>query len=386
MNCQFLQHGISIAYDRVVKPCCMWRYDQTYANTHKIGMHDLVHWHDSPEISKVRKQMADGIWPSECKWCENHESAGRFDSMRNNSNQAYADFMPNDITLEIRPGTVCNFACQTCWPEASTRVRDFYLRAGIVPIEDVSSTTLRNFDFLSSIKHRIKNVVILGGEPFYDPDCRRFLTWTADNLDCKIMMFTNGSMIDWDWVDRYPSAIVLVFSLDAVGSAAEYVRFGTDWETVWQNFQRARGIAKVETRVNITMSIYNFFYLGDLIESLLHDWPAVVTFGTPEGSTKTGIDQSTFDERLVPDTYRPDLISRLQLLCTKVNTTHIEPGQKHTAVNAVQGVINRLRSVPYDHSAFCKWREFVRQMDRVKHINIVDHCPELAAILQHQTC
>ena len=30
----------------------------------------------------------------------------------------------DDITLEIRPGNTCNFACQTCWPEASSRVHN----------------------------------------------------------------------------------------------------------------------------------------------------------------------------------------------------------------------------------------------------------------------
>lgn len=52
-------------------------------------------------------------WPAACTVCEKIEGQNRFDSMRYNGNQAYANYADNDITLEIRPRNTCNFACQT---------------------------------------------------------------------------------------------------------------------------------------------------------------------------------------------------------------------------------------------------------------------------------
>jgi sulfatase maturation enzyme AslB (radical SAM superfamily) len=291
------------------------------------------------------------------------EQNGRQDSMRGNGNHAYADYVDQDIVLEIRPGSVCNFACQTCWPAASSRVAQYHHQAGLVNIQTVNSNSIDDFEFLRPIADRIRNVVLLGGEPFYDPSCGKFLTWAEQNLQATIIMFTNGSHVDWDWVDAYPGRITMVFSIDAVGQAAEYVRYGTDWLVVLANYRRAQAHAKIELRVNITMSVYNYHLILDVINLLTPQWPSVVSFGQPR--------QTHLTEVSIPPAQRPQLIQGLQTAVDQLLAANIEIGQQHNAVNALGGVIANLKQSNFDAEQFDRLQKFVRKMDQVKRISVL---------------
>jgi sulfatase maturation enzyme AslB (radical SAM superfamily) len=362
MKCRFLEHGIAIGYDHVVKPCCEWIQNPEWNQQNHISQVDLETWHQSPQVIKIRDQLSQGTWPEPCRLCAHVEQNGRQDSVRGNGLSAYNNYQDQDITLEIRPGSVCNFACQTCWPAASSRVAQYHHQAGLIDIKSINSDSITDFEFLQPIAHRVRNVVLLGGEPFYDPNCRKFLTWAEKNLQASVTMFTNGSHVDWDWVDEYSGKITMVFSIDAVGQAAEYVRFGTDWPVVLANYRRAQAHAKVELRVNITMSVYNYHLIPDVISMLTPQWPAVVSFGQPR--------QLHLTEIAIPTKNRPELIQRLQGAVDQLLAANIEVDQQHNAVNAVRGMIAKLSQPNYDPVQFDRLQDFVAKMDRVKRVTI----------------
>jgi organic radical activating enzyme len=372
MNCKFLDHGLAIGYDSVVKPCCAWNGDQTWKKQNHLSQVSLDDWHQSHSVIAIKNQLSQDQWPAECTVCEQAEFENR-GSIRGDGASAYVNYNLDDITLEIRPGSVCNFACQTCWPAASSRVAQYHHQAGIIDIKTVNSSPIKQFDFLEPIAHRIRDLIILGGEPFYDKDCLKFLQWATQNLTARIIMFTNGSAVDWEWIDSYPGKIVLVFSIDAVGRAAEYIRFGTDWSVVEQNLQKARTHAKVELRANITMSAYNFSYINDVINLLIPNWPAVVSFGVP--------DELHFKESVIPSKHRDNIIVKLQKSLENIQQATIESGQKSHATNALTSVINNLQTQPWDHESFVKFQNFVVSMDQVKKIHISDYCSDVADML-----
>lgn len=373
MECKFIQHGIAISYNHVVKPCCDWKLDSEWKTVYHISKIDLNTWHTHPELVEKQAQLSQGQWPTNCKQCEHAEQQGRRDSARGNSNSAYAHYQHDDITLEIRPGNVCNFACQTCWPAASSRVSQYHSQAGLIDIKQVESSSIDNFDFLLPVAHRIRDVVLLGGEPFYDKSCKKFLSWAQENLSANLIMFTNGSTVDFDFLSSYKGNITLVFSLDAVGKAAEYIRFGTDWAEVWSNYQRAKDL--VDVRVNITCSVYNYHHIESVIELLAQDWPEVVSFGTP------------YEEHLsvssVPVALRQDIINGLVRASKTVLSSKIDTEQKHNAVKALQAIINNLKTQPWNKEHHKQWCDFVTAMDKVKHINARDYCEVLSKILEY---
>ena len=248
-----------------------------------------------------------------------------------------------------------------------------------LPVKPVGTGALwvsQNLDFLLPVRHRIKDVILLGGEPFYDKNCLRFLDWSSDNLTANITMFTNGSYVDWDWVDSYPGKITMVFSIDAVGRPAEYIRFGTVWEEVYANFVRAQQHPKIQLRVNITTSVYNYYYISDIIDLLVTDWPSVVTFGAPR--------LKYLLERSIPVDRRSNAIQKLEQSVEKIQNAAIESGQKANATNALNSIIHNLKTQSWDSAEYDKLCDFIKRMDRVKKINVADYCQDLHVMLDKQ--
>ena len=372
MDCKFITNGVAIDYSGLIKPCCIFKPDATYAQHNHIQQVDLAVWHQTQPIQQLKNTLAAGQWPESCKSCKDIEQQGRGDSMRLNGLNSYGAFDSQDITLEIRPGNVCNFACQTCWPAASSRVTQFYKQADMDFVPVVTSSW--DYRSILPLRDRIKNVVILGGEPFYDKNCLKFLDWATQHLTANIILFTNGSHVNWDWIDQFPGKITMVFSIDAIGKPAEYIRFGTEWSTVYANLQRAQSHPKLELRVNITTSIYNYWYLDQVIYMLMANWPSVVSFGHPR--------ELHLLESVVPPQYRPQLINQLQDTINKIKLSKIEYGQRYNARNVIQSILNNLRQSEWDPVEFKKFKDYVGAMDRVKRIDIADYCPELADILK----
>jgi organic radical activating enzyme len=373
MDCKFLTNGINFKYFDFVIPCCEWKHDEKWVKEHNINKVNIITWHQHPDLVNARKELSQGIWPKYCSLCQNHENQNRQDSLRYNGLSAYQHYSESDITLEIRPGNVCNFACQTCWPAASTRVATFYKQSNIPDShQDLEKNLINDFSMLLPITNRLKSIVLLGGEPFYDPNCLNFLNWCTENTSAEILVFTNGSVLDLDLLKKFKK-ITLVFSLDAVGKAAEYIRFGTIWDTVLKNFNTVKSLPNVTVRVNITTSVYNFYYFSDVIEMLLHDWPEVVSFGVAN--------KDIFREKVIPLNLRKVIIDRLQQCCINIIKSNIESNQKANALKAIKSIINNLINNEYDPKLHEEFKLFVNKMDQVKKIKLQDYCQEISSLL-----
>lgn len=374
MECKFIKHGIALSYDQIVKPCCAWKTSDSWNESNHYQKVDLVTWHQSYQVLNIKNSLESGHWPQSCGQCERIESQGRADSMRGNGNHAYADYGDDDITLEIRPGATCNFACQTCWPEASSRVAQYHSQAGLINIKTLDSQRMDDFDFLKPIADRIRDVILLGGEPFYDKNCLKFLDWAGKNLNSHLMLFTNGSVIDREFLHNYAGKLTVIFSLDAVGRPAEYIRYGTVWTEVVENYQAVRAMSKVNVRVNITCSVYNYMHLEPLISWLCEDWPSVVSFGVPH--------QLYLTEQSVPVHMRSSIKQSLQRAIDSLNTAKIPLDQKSNAINAVNSIIRNLDCVSFsaEHNQYLK--DFIEKMDQVKQIRANDYCNWLGSLQQ----
>jgi MoaA/NifB/PqqE/SkfB family radical SAM enzyme len=376
VECKFITNGLALDYSGVVKPCCVYKPNPEYQSQNHISKVDLVNWHSKSDVVAIKNQLNNDQWPSGCWVCRDSESQGRGDSMRLNGESAYHSYGDGDITLEIRPGNVCNFACQTCWPQASSRVANFYTQAGISFVDAKMSSW--DYTLISPIKHRLKNIVVLGGEPFYDPKCIDFFKWlVSEDITCPITIFTNGSTLRRKVLQDMKNPVTLVFSMDAMGTPAEYIRIGTDWKKVLDNYKFARSLPHVDVRVNITTSPYNYLYLEELVEWLSQDWPSMVTFGIASSSPNVRY----MNETVFPMENRAvivDSLKRAQSWVAKANTSKDQQINAHTAL---QSIINNLETLPYDSGTNATLRNFIVQMDRVKHIRVEDYCKEFVECL-----
>lgn len=373
MECKFIQHGLAVYYDQVARPCCEWKSDKDWDKNNNVKSIDLISWHQ--KLVPEQQQLANNMWPESCEVCQKHESNKRYDSIRYNGLQSYQHYADDDITLEIRPGSVCNFACQTCWPEASSKVLQFYKKAGLLPDDSAVNRPITNFDFLLPVATRIKNVVVLGGEPFYDKNCKEFLHWAVSNLQSDMCIFTNGSVLDHKFISKYPGKLTIVFSLDAVGKESEYVRFGSVWDTVCNNFNSLKNNKKINLRVNITTSVYNYGYLEPLLDMLCVQWPEVVTFGP--------VKQTFLNESVIPEPLKKEYIQSLLRCIDKLKTADIESNQKINAINALLAIVENIKSA-WSMENWKKFCDFATRMDHAKNISMKEYCKLTSKILDYQ--
>ena len=184
------------------------------------------------------------------------------------------------------------------------------------------------------------------------------------------MMFKNGSKIKFDFLEKTNKKVTLVFSLDAVGKPAEYIRFGTDWDVVFENFNRCKDLKNIELRVNITQSVYNYVYLCDLLELLMPNWPNLVTFSI--------VFESYLNESVIPTKDRKNIILRLLQTIGRLEKAQIEVGQKQNAINSLKSIVNNLKNLDFNEENWTQFKTFVGKMDQVKGIDIKQYCPEVA--------
>lgn len=374
INCKFISNGISIQYDQILRPCCTWEFDQEWANENRLDkIENIAVWHKSPQILKRKQQLDNDVWPDNCVNCAKREANNNFNNMRSNGNSAYSHYTDDDITLEIRPGNVCNFACQTCWPDASSRVADFQVKAKIIDRSNLNSYAITNFDFLDTIKHRIKDVVLLGGEPFYDKNCLKFLAWATNNLNSNITLYTNGSAIDFKFIETFPGTINLTFSFDAVGKPAEYIRYGTDWDLVFTNYKKCKTYSNVVVKTNITASVYNYLYLNELIKLLLDNNQDNISIGYAQ--------ENYLRPTVIPLKHRNQIINRLSDGVLFIVKSTLSPQQKSYLVNAINTIIKELKNNYFDSENHQYLLTYISKLDAVKKVIINDYCPEVAEYL-----
>jgi len=163
----------------------------------------------------------------------------------------------------FNPGSICNLACVTCGPDASTRWQK-ELGMSIIPGNPrvIDQTVIDRAQSMTGI-------VVGGGEPVLNFSTETLLLNL--NSDQFVSVHFNGTVLPQqsflDKSSRLPH-IRYVFSIDGVGERFEYLRWPAQWDQVVQNvlwlFKNAPD--NVEFGVNITISQLNRYYQDEIID------------------------------------------------------------------------------------------------------------------------
>ena len=161
------------------------------------------------------------------------------------------------------PGSICNLACVTCGPEASTRWQQ-ELGIPIVPgnPRDIDQATIQKAKTMTGI-------VIGGGEPVLNFSTETLLSNL--NVDQQLSIHFNGTVLPrQSFLDKSSQFqnIRYVFSIDGVGERFEYLRWPARWEQVVKNilwlFENAPN--NVKFAVNVTISQLNKEYYTEVVD------------------------------------------------------------------------------------------------------------------------
>lgn len=243
---------------------------------------DFITWWKGPEMETLRQQMLDGEFPDTCMPCKRQEDLGeqslRQSYIESNTKCDVNARLPN--WYQIGFSNTCNMGCWICYEGFSSVIEEEKRRLNILPLDyvnvddkfqtqwqDLKERVLESYE-----EHDVITINLLGGEPSVNNDCIQFLEELVElglNRRTKIELLTNcykpkprflELIHKHNWLQ-----VVVVASIDAVGEANDWIRYGSKWEDVVKNLNTYKAIShycKIETIV----SILNLRHLPKLLE------------------------------------------------------------------------------------------------------------------------
>jgi pyruvate-formate lyase-activating enzyme len=248
---------------------------------HKVDEHVIKFnpkaLHNTPEKKNDRKQMLGGERPLGCEYCWKIEDMGR-DAISDRVykskiytteelNEAFKIQWEEDVnlkTLEIAFDRTCQFACSYCNPAFSTSwVKDIrndgpytnlisdgrnhythrHDSAQLYNGDDANPYVEAFFKWWETdLHHTLQELRITGGEPLMSGHTWRLIDWFNEHRDQSKTRLAINSNLGFDrsllerLVDSTQGIEVDVYtSNESMGSNAEYIRDGLDWNQWVEN-------------------------------------------------------------------------------------------------------------------------------------------------------
>ena len=341
---------------------------------------DLDQWVSSGYVKNIQQQMLAGKIPVICQECVSEEKmTGR--SLRTDSQQDYNHqrFTDTDIDfVDYRSNNICNFKCRSCSPTFSHGInnetknnlilQNFYkpVDKKIVKINDA------NTKWISENLKQIKRLMVTGGEPTRMPEIKSIIEQIVyDKLDVQILITTNGSFEDDFWYEltRLHDKLHWTVSLDAVGSAAEIIRHGTNWKIVEQN---ARWLAShaASMNINTTITHLNVMHLAPLLKFVKEIQRESIYPRGRHGDQglRHQFIVTQFPSHLSVNCLPPDLKALARDHLISCLAMDLDAEQKQT----IQGLKQHLEQVAFDSYQWQQSLEFNQELDSIRGENYME--------------
>ena len=265
--------------DRNKKMCC-------FAQLPKFKDHKQMH--QDNKVKTLVSDLTTGVRNPICGACWKAEDSGSF-SMRQQSltnegspkSQTYIDHEASEKKLKyltVDTGTQCNFACRTCGPWSSTgHVKEWTEKYGEEWTEkygeEWNNIAVDYNKLLEQDLSNVKNVELLGGEPFVNLGHLQIVDLIRQNNPYWLTYTTNGSVkLRKEILDRFNGfyAVNICLSIDAIGKPFEYIRTLGKWDKVNSNIDhlvaQKQNYSRLSVNCHVTLSALNVLYLKELVD------------------------------------------------------------------------------------------------------------------------
>ena len=249
--------------DRIqVAPCCQAKSNSVPVESFNFDT-DLF-------LTTIRNELSKGNKPSACARCWQDEEVGK-KSRRLSQIEFYNTAPTHEIVLEsidYHSTWACNLACIMCGPENSST-----WAAELEWSQEHREKNGKRFRKSNSILEgldltTVKRIHFNGGEPLLNNE--HISAVNQLNLtDVTVSYNTNGTVYPSDELIKVwgrAKLVKLFFSIDAVESAFEYIRFPADWTQTSSNLTKMRQElpSNVMFSFNVTIGAYNALDLAPL--------------------------------------------------------------------------------------------------------------------------
>lgn len=258
-------------------------------NINDSSLMELV---NSKKMKELRRNMLDGVKNTLCSTCYRHEEQG-IKSCRQSSNVEYEKYFDETLSstneigelenfkmryFDLRLSNICNMKCRTCSSHFSSQWENEDAKQGKKIYYNIGKESRSNYvtEILTHIPH-MDTAYFAGGEPLITEEHYIMLEEMIrlGKTDINLRYHTNMSNLkykDKDLLDlwsHFTQKIEIYASLDDYGKRAEYIRSGTVWEQVEENFRKVKSIPYVRMNINSVLSIFNFVTFSEFYHYLL---------------------------------------------------------------------------------------------------------------------
>jgi len=245
-------------------------------------------------MTSLRDSLNGDQLPEQCNRCDKARAMGQ-DSMLDVGERDVDKVGLLPSRYQIAFSNVCNIGCWSCYEGYSSVIQEEKRKLNILPEGYVDPTIafnnawpgLKETIFKSYDEHDSILINVFGGEPTISKEFVEFLQELVDrNLNgrTRIEMFTNcqNPRPGFQKVlkNNVWEHINILASIDAIGSANDWIRYGSDWKSVETNLRQLRDIAD-HIEIISTLSVLNAKLLPEMkrycINNSIHHTTQILT-------------------------------------------------------------------------------------------------------------
>lgn len=288
-------------------PCCEFTPTLTKfegKTKYTVDHNAIDQWTKSKYMDYVREQLLAGNKISECTKCWKKEG-NNIISRRQQINDTLTDnnakkirntwigsFLKKKVrknmllAADIKISNLCNYSCVMCDPYDSSIIftkwykeknkNDFVkeiLKEDAQYFNEIKNKNKKKYShdiLLEVLKHPIKHLKFLGGEPLLEKKLLTILSNVADEKKKKISLHfvTNGSIDIVGIIKKYNlsfKSVSVTVSLEGVGEMQDWARKGSSWELVSKNIKQAKENAILLT-IHHTLQLSTVLRLNKLLD------------------------------------------------------------------------------------------------------------------------
>ena len=359
----------------------------------KIG--EDFDFHNTPAKISDREQMLEGKWPGRgCEHCKDIEDAGgtsdrmlhlNFPGLGAPPEVAAGDLTATNVTprwLEIYFSNLCNLSCLYCGEHFSSSWQSENKKFGHIEqamhgddsvtstdyTKNVETGSEKMFKWLDKNVQHLYNLMILGGEPFTQPQSDTLLDFleTKHNPNLTLTFFSNLS-IDHERMKKrfqkmqklkdngHVAEIHIIASIDCWGPEIEYVRSGLNLELFEKNMDYLVNETDVRLGVNAAWMSLSTFTMPELIRKInkwsTHKRP--VFFSLMQAAGAKYVHPGIFGPKILDWGYR----EAVELFETQGN--NVKEGYK----NYLQGILKKIENSVPDVEAQQQLHKYLTVLD-----------------------
>ena len=276
----------------VAAPCCISESASTVNGIGNAKTQSFIELVNSEKMKQLRVDMINEVSNSECTKCYDQEQVD-IKSFRQDTNSKYNNYYEEALSnttsegevtqfkmkyFDIRFNNICNFKCRSCGSEFSTQWEQEDIKskvdyARIIPKND-------NPKFLQEVVDQIQfmeNAYFAGGEPLITAEHYILLEEMIKQNRTDILLQYNTNLSNFKFKDKdllglwkhFKHKIQVFASIDHYGDRAEYIRHGTDWANVEENFTQVKKTPYMQLTMNTVLSVFNILTIHEFYQYLI---------------------------------------------------------------------------------------------------------------------